>query len=437
MVYLRESLRPTAGDVLKRRRHRPDYKIVIYMGILMLLGLITMYAIGPQRANVLNNAYGIDYYDPMYFFIKQTWSLAIAVLAFCITALFFSYSFLQKYSKNILYIGFASCGLLLLFGNILQVEAIAQCSLGACRWFSLGQLSLQPAELLKFGILLYIAGFLGLKAKQGLINDFNEALKPLGIIISGALLFIVVAQKDMGTGISLIVMLAAMLFVAGLRARVGLILLLITLVASVVFIVSAPHRIERVSTYFSGDNTSVDDPGSYHIAHAKIAIGSGGLLGVGIGNSVQATGYLPEAVNDSIFAILGETFGFAGLMIILWLFTVLLLRVLRVSDGLQDIGQKILVAGVFGWLASHVVLNVGAMIGVIPLTGITLPLLSSGGTSMLFMAAALGLAFQLSRFTISNKQSEEKNINPDLHMYQSRRSQRRIRIDQNRKEKSI
>jgi cell division protein FtsW len=407
------------------------------MGILMLLGLITMYAIGPQRANVLNNAYGTDYYEPMYFFIKQTWSLTLAVVAFFITAVLLSYSFLHRYSKNILIAGFAACGFLFIFGNVLQVEAIAQCSLGACRWFNLGQFNIQPAELLKFGILLYVAGFLGLRAKQGLINDFNKTLKPLGIISLAALLFIVVAQKDMGTGISLIVMLAAMLFVAGLRARIGLILILITLAASVIFIISAPHRIARVATYFSGDNTSVDDPGSYHIAHAKIAIGSGGLLGVGIGNSVQATGYLPEAVNDSIFAILGETFGFAGLMVILGLFTVLLLRVLRVSDGLQDSGQKILVAGIFGWLASHVVLNVGAMIGIIPLTGITLPLLSSGGTSMIVMAAALGLAFQLSRFTDSEKYSRQQNTYTNTRRYQNRRSQQSGRFDRGRGEERI
>jgi len=178
-------------------------------------------------------------------------------------------------------------------------------------------------------------------------------------------------------------------------------------IVGVGLIFSAGHRIDRVTTFFQGDNTFVDDPGSYHIQHAKIAIGTGGLRGVGIGNSVQATGYLPEAINDSVFAILGETFGFVGLTAILTLFTVLLLRLLKVMDYLVDTRLKLLVAGVFGWFGSHVMLNVAAMIGLVPLTGITLPLLSFGGTSMIFITAALGLVFQLSRYTVHSLKTKE------------------------------
>jgi cell division protein FtsW len=382
------------------RRHKPDYQILLYMGLLMLIGLIVMYAIGPQRANVLNNSYGTDYYGSMYFFIKQTASLFIALIAFAIFATM-PYEFLQKYGSKLVLVGFASCVLLVFFGNLLHVDAIAQCSLGACRWFSLGPLgSIQPAEFLKFGLLIFTASFLGARAKQGLINDVKQTLVPLGILTGISLLFIIGIQKDMGTGVTLVAMLAAMIVVAGLRLRTGLILTGIMLIVGVGFIVIAPHRIDRVTTFFSGDNTSANDANDYQIEHAKMAIGTGGITGVGIGNSIEATGYLPEAINDSVFAIMGETFGFVGLIGILALFTALLLRLLKVSDRLVDIRMKILVAGVFGWLGSHVILNVGAMIGIFPLTGITLPLLSFGGTSMVFIAAALGLAFQLSRYTM-------------------------------------
>ena len=117
------------------------------------------------------------------------------------------------------------------------------------------------------------------------------------------------------------------------------------------------------------------------------------------GNSVQATGYLPEAINDSVFAIIGETFGFVGSVLVLVLFSALLLRLLRISDHLVDMPMRLAVAGVWGWLVAHVILNIASMLGIFPLTGITLPLLSFGGTSMVFIAAALGLAFQLSRYT--------------------------------------
>jgi cell division protein FtsW len=192
-------------------------------------------------------------------------------------------------------------------------------------------------------------------------------------------------------------------------------------VVGMVFVISAPHRMERVMTFMQGDsNTSSVDENSYHIAQARIAIGSGGLFGLGIGKSVQSTGYLPEAINDSIFAIMGETFGFVGLLAILVLFSMLLLSLLRVASRLPDMGLRLLVVGVFGWVGSHVILNVAAMTGVAPLTGIPLPLLSYGGTSMLFIAAALGLAFQLSRYT-SHKPIEEGVLNG-----QDSRSRRRL-----------
>jgi cell division protein FtsW len=175
----------------------------------------------------------------------------------------------------------------------------------------------------------------------------------------------------------------------------------------VIFILSEPHRIERIATFLKGDSTSTDDAAAYHIQHAKIAIGSGGWSGVGIGNSVQATGYLPEPNTDSVFAVMGETFGFIGLIAILTLFTLLLLRLLKVMDHLVDIRLKLLVAGVFGWFGAHVILNIAAIIGIFPLTGITLPLLSFGGTSMLFITAALGLVFQLSRYTVHSSRIKE------------------------------
>ena len=378
------------------RRHKPDYLIVLYMGLLMLLGLIIMYAIGPQRANVLNNAYGSDYGD-LYFFIKQTTSLVFALAAFAVMALV-SYKWINKYASKLLIVAFTACAVLAIAGwaNL----GIVQESFGAVRWFNLGPLgTLQPAELLKFALLIFTSGFLANKIRQNKLNDTRETLWPLGIITAVSLIFIVVFQKDLGTGVALMSIIGSMLFVGGINLRKAAMIGLVILVAAVGFIVSAPHRIDRVATYLRGDNTSIQDEGSYHIEHAKIAIGTGGLFGLGIGNSVQATGYLPEAINDSVFAILGETFGFVGLMVVLALFSVLLFRLLKLMDHLVDIRLKLVVAGIFGWLGSHVILNIASMTGILPLTGITLPLLSFGGTSMLFIAAALGLAFQLSRYS--------------------------------------
>ena len=397
------------NDVNTVRRHRPDYLIVLYMGLLMLLGLIIMYAIGPQRANVLNIAYG-GHYGDAYFFLKQAASLVIALVAFA-TMAYLPYKSVTKNASKILIFALGVCVLLAIAGW--AHLGIAQESLGATRWFNLGPLgSLQPSELLKFAILMFIAGFLGNKVRLGKVNDIKDTLIPLAIITAISMLFIIIIQKDLGTGISLVCIIASMLYIGGINKRIGGIVLLTIAAVGLVLVVSAPHRMDRILTYFQGDNTSLSNPNSYHIEHAKIAIGTGGLFGVGIGNSVQATGYLPEAINDSVFAIMGETFGFVGLFVILALFAALLLRILKVMDHLIDIRLKLIAAGVFGWLASHVILNVASMIGIFPLTGITLPLLSFGGTSMLFIAAALGLVFQLSGYTVhSSKLKEASNEN--------------------------
>jgi cell division protein FtsW len=388
------------------------------MGLLMLLGLIIIYAIGPQRANVLNNAYGTDFYTSMYFFVKQSISLVLALGAFIVMAKL-PYSLLKKHASTLLLLGLAASVLLMVTGW--AGLPIAKCSLGACRWFNLGPLgSLQPAEFLKFGVLVFGAGFLGMRARQGLINSTDKTIMPFGAVLMVAALFIVVIQKDMGTGLSLFAIAAAMLLMAGISARTGGMLMGAALVFVILFIVVAPHRLERVTTFFGSNDSSDSQDAGYHIKNAKIAIGTGGLFGVGVGNSVQATGYLPEAINDSVFAIMGETFGFVGLTVILLLFTALLMRLLLIVDHLPDMWMKLTAAGVFGWLAAHVFLNVAAMIGVAPLTGITLPLLSFGGTSMIFIAGALGLAFQLSGYTVHNLRGKEEG------RYEGTRSRRGI-----------
>jgi len=399
------------SDMTSVRRHRPDYLIALYMGLLMLLGLIIMYAIGPQRANVLNNAYGNEF-SGTYFFIKQIISLLIALFVFFAMSII-PYTLITKNAGKILIVSIGACALLAVSAAL--GLPIAKATLGAVRWFNLGSFgSLQPSEMLKFGVLIFSAGFLGSKYKQGKLNDIQETLIPLGIIMAISMLFVIVIQKDLGTGLSMVGIVVSMLFVSGINLKNSLLILSILLVVGVLFILIAPHRMERIQTYLLGDNsTSSSDDSNYHVEQAKIAIGTGGLFGVGIGNSIQATGYLPEAINDSVFAIMGETFGFVGLLTVLAIFVAMLMRLLKLMDHLVDMRLKLLVAGVFGWFGSHVILNVASMIGVFPLTGITLPLLSFGGTSMLFITAALGLVFQLSRYTIHPshlKEAKHENI---------------------------
>lgn len=410
------------------RKHRPDYKIVAYTALLVMIGLIIIFAIGPQRANLLNESFGSNLSDS-HFIVKQSIGVLLSVGAFFTFAWLLKFDFIMRYSKWIFAAGIVASLLLFLFGNLLGVESVAQCALGACRWFIIpGIGTFQPAELLKFGVLVFVAGFLAHRYTKGLINDTDKTIIPLAIILAICGFLVIFLQRDLGTGVALVAIMVAMGVMAGIDRRIGVFLLAGLVVLGLLMIVAAPHRIARVATFLQGDDTSVTDPGSYHITHAKIAIGSGGLFGVGIGNSVQAAGYLPEAINDSVFAILGETFGFVGLMIILWLFYMLLRRIIYIDERLPEPSHRLLVAGVFGWISSHVVINIAAMTGLIPLTGITLPFLSFGGTSMVFMAAALGLVFQVSQYTTHKadiKEVEDENSRSRRRVGRTRYASRR------------
>lgn len=396
---------PSATATGLVRRHRPDYQIVLFMGLLVLLGLVVLYAISPARVELINQG-GHDL-DQTHFMQKQLLYLLIGLSGF-VTAASLSPRLWQRYAGELLLLGAGLCILLSFLGLFLDGGIIIETG-GATRWFNLGLGSFQPAELLKFGILLFTASFLGRKMTQGRVNSVSDTLVPLASIVALGVLLIIVFQKDMGTGITLLGMMLVMLVVAGVRLKYLLLAFLGMIGMGMLLIATSPHRVQRVLTFL---NPSSADPASYHITQAAVALGSGGLTGKGLGNSVQAFGYLPEAVNDSIFAILGETFGFVGVMVILVLFTMLLLRILRVVDRSEDPFFRLVASGVFGLIATHLLVNVGAMTGVFPLTGVTLPFLSFGGTSLLFMMLCLGLVLQMSRYTshlVGNEAKETAN----------------------------
>ncbi len=372
------------------RKHKSDRWIGVLTIALLVVGLVVIYAIGPMRVNVLNAAYGSNYGEN-YFFIHQLINVILSLAVF-VVAFKMPYKTIRKFSKLIMLLGLVASAVLAVLAMV--GSGMAKCELGACRWFSLGSLSFQPAELLKIGLVLYLAGLMAERKKEGRINTM-DFFWPFAVISGLSLLFVVVVQKDLGTGVSLVAIILAMLWMSGVKWQYFWLTVVVAGVLGVVSIISSPHRMERIMTY-SGEENSDDN---YHIENAMIAIGTGGLFGVGIGNSVQATGYLPESINDSVFAVMGETFGFAGLTVIVVGFAALLMRLLKTANYLEDDEEALVVVGIFAWMMAHIGVNIMAMTDIIPLTGITLPLLSYGGTSMLFTAAALGLAMQLSCYT--------------------------------------
>ncbi|MBQ3309247.1 FtsW/RodA/SpoVE family cell cycle protein [Candidatus Saccharibacteria bacterium] len=373
------------------RKHKSERWIAVLTLILMAIGLIVIYAIGPQRANFINaTAAPEDQIGVNSFFVKQLISVTLSVGVF-IFAFKYPYDKLREFSKWIMLAGLVLSAVLLV--SSWMNLPLAVCEMGGCRWINVGVTTFQPAEVLKLGLVLYLAQLAAKWKKEGKLES-RDFLQPYLIVSVLALIFTVVFQKDLGTGIAVAAIILGILFMSGIKIQYFVAVLLVFLAAGLASIVMSPHRLERMAT-FSGDGSTDEN---YHIDNAKMAIGTGGLFGVGIGNSVQATGYLPESINDSVFAVMGETFGFVGLAVIVLVFFLLLARILKVSSGL-DTERSLVVIGVFSWVAAHVIVNIASMTGLIPLTGITLPLLSYGGTSMVFISFGLGLVLQLSCYT--------------------------------------
>lgn len=372
------------------RKHKSDRTLGALTIVLLAIGLIVIYMVGPMRVNVLNTTYGTEY-NENYFIVRQLINVVLSLVVF-VAAFKLPYPIIKRAGKWVMFGGLALCVLLAVLAAV--GSGLARCELGACRWFNFAGLSLQPAEILKIGLVLYLAGLMSGRKKEGKLDSWSDFWIPFIVICGLSLFFVVILQKDLGTGVSLMAIMLAMLFMSGVKMRYFVITVAVVLAGGVVAIVSSPHRMSRLLTFQSDESSD-----TYHIDNAMIAIGTGGLFGVGPGNSVQATGYLPESINDSVFAVIGETFGFMGLLLIVGCFTVLLTRLLKTANYLQDDEQSLMVVGIFAWATAHVVINIAAMTGLLPLTGITLPLLSYGGTSMLFMTGALGLALQLSCYT--------------------------------------
>ena len=378
------------------RRHKSDLIILFATLGLMALGLIVIYAIGPMRANVLNNTYGTDY-DSNYFFLGQLRSVAISLAAFFLSFKIIPYKYIKKFAKPIMILALVLSGLLWVLA--LSGSSLAKCELGECRWFNLGFMSFQPAEFLKLALVIYLADFLARKKEEETVGKIREFWLPLALVAGASLFFVVIAQGDLGTGVAIMAIIFGTLLVAGVPAKQYLVMLAIILVTAVGAVATSSHRMERINAWLDTIQGAEVTDSTYHIENAMLAIGTGGFFGVGIGNSVQATGYLPESINDSVFAIMGETFGFVGLFLIIAVFGALLIRMLRVADHTAPLDQRILVIGVFSWTLAQFAVNIMAMTGLVPVTGITLPLLSYGGTSMLFIAFALGLVLQISCYT--------------------------------------
>src|SRR3989344_2587339 len=256
------------------------------------------------------------------------------------------------------------------------IPGVGTDALGARRWINIGFIDLQPAEFAKLALCIYFAH---LFAKRQAFLPFIFALSlTVGLVM---------LEPDMGTA-------AIIYFVSGANLGYLLTLIPIGLIASAIFILTSDYRRERVLTFL---NPSADPLGtSYHIRQVLIALGSGGIFGLGLGQSRQKYLFLPEPATDSIFAIIGEEFGFVGGLAVIILFSCLVWRGLSIAARGNDPFGRLLAVGITSWIGIQAFINLSAMVALLPLTGVPLPFLSYGGSALVFNLAAMGILLNIS-----------------------------------------
>lgn len=261
---------------------------------------------------------------------------------------------------------------------------------GATRWLNLGFATFQPSEVLKVATILMMGGYLAHARKH--LGEWKTGLLPY-LMIVGAPAFILLAQPNTSTVIIISLTTAAMYFIAGAPWRDFGILLSLALIGGAALVFMRPYLMDRVMTFFDPSADSLSS--GFQIQQSLIAIGSGGITGRGFGQSVEKFNYLPEAVNDSVFAVFGEEFGFVGTVAMVLLFVLFAARGFRIASEASTSAGAFIVTGLTLMIVLSAFLNIGAMLAVLPLTGLPLPFVSHGGTALFTALASVGIILNI------------------------------------------
>ena len=353
-----------------------DKLILICVIIISLFGLLMIYSSSSIWAEYKFN-------DPYKFLKTQSIFLIIGYLIIYIISKI-PYKLYQKYSNIIILISIVLLILVLIPG-------IGTIRNGSRSWFGIGSLGIQPSEFAKLGIIIFTSKYLS----NNKIKDIKSSVLPILSIV--LLIFgLIMLQPDFGTGMIIVVTIIVLLFISGVKMKFFIKLGFLGLLGIIGLILIAPYRLKRIISFI---NPWADPLGSgFQIIQSLYAIGPSGLLGTGLGNSIQKHFYLPEPQTDFIFSIISEELGFMGVLIISTLFITIIYRGLNISIKQEDNFAKYLSFGLTFSLAFQTILNLMVVVGLIPITGVTLPFLSYGGSSLLISMTNIGILLNISKY---------------------------------------
>lgn len=296
----------------------------------------------------------------------------------------------QNYKKlsNIIF------GICLAMLALVLIPGIGTVRNGSRSWFGLGGFGIQPSEFTKLGLIIFTSKYLSNNEKN--LKDIKKGVFPiLGVLL---LVFgLIMLEPDFGTGVVIVMTIIVLLFVSGVKMNFFIKVGVLGLIGVVVLIIIAPYRMQRIISFL---NPWSDPLGSgFQIIQSLYAIGPGGILGLGLGNSIQKHFYLPEPQTDFIFSIISEEFGFMGVLIVSTLFIIIITSGFKIAMNCEDKFGKYLAFGITFGLAFQTLLNLMVVTGLIPVTGVTLPFLSYGGSSLLISLISMGVLFNISKQT--------------------------------------
>ena len=263
---------------------------------------------------------------------------------------------------------------------------------GSRSWFGIGSFGIQPSEAAKIGLIIYAAKYLSTNNK--IINKIIKGVLPL-LLIVGLVFFLIMLQPDFGTGVIIVLSIIGLLFISGVKLSFFLKIGLLGIIGVIGLIVVAPYRLKRILSFL---NPWSDPLGSgFQIIQSLYAIGPGGLFGMGFLNSRQKHFYLPEPQTDFIFSIISEEFGFMGILIVTTLFLIIIIRGIKIALNTDNLFLKYLAFGIVFQISIQTLLNLMVVVGIIPVTGVTLPFLSYGGSSLLISMISIGILLNISK----------------------------------------
>jgi len=365
---------------MKNQKEESDKILLFTIPALLTFGLVMIASAGVAYSK-------IRFGDSYFFFKRQLLFGIVPGLVMLYVGQKINYAHWKKIAPPLF---FMSIGLLVL----VFIPGIGAKIYGASRWIQLSSISFQPSEMLKLSLIIYLAAWLESRGER--VKDIFEGLMPFMLIL-GLISFLLIKQPDVGTLGVIILIAMSMFFVSGSRLSHMLAMGLAGIVLLFMLIKTEAYRVSRFLVFL---HPEIDPQGvGYQINQALLALGSGGFFGVGLGHSLQKFNYLPEPVGDSIFAIIGEELGFVGASILVMLFVILAMRGLKIAKNAPDNFSRLLAIGIVSWIFFQAFINIAAISGIIPLTGIPLPFISYGGTSVVFLMLGVGILLNISKHT--------------------------------------